>query len=53
MYRFPEELPNYHVLMYPSNLAGTFEQITEHKFNCFSSSADTPAKHIEDPDEAS
>lgn len=50
-HRPPEELTNHHVLAYPPNLAGAFEQITEHKFNCFPPSADLPANAVEEPDE--
>jgi hypothetical protein len=52
MHRPPEEITNYHVLMYPSNLAGSFKQITEHQFKCFPPSADLPANTVEEPDEA-
>ena len=45
MYRTPAELPNEHVLMYPTELAGLFLFSTNHIFNCIFPSSEAPGKN--------
>ena len=46
MYRQPEELPDEHVLKYPSELSGDFLLPSEHRFVCSPSSAEAPTKEL-------
>lgn len=52
MSRAPEELPNEHVLMYPPELAGPFEPITDRKFQLAIPSIETPTKTVVEEPEA-
>jgi len=44
MYRTPAELPNEHVLMYSTELAGLYLFSTNHIFNCIFPSSEVPGK---------
>ena len=52
MHRQPEDLPNEHVLMYPPELAGPFEPITDLKFQRATPSIETPSKTVVEEPEA-